>query len=82
VRYFGGRLEDVPDFVGLGVLTDGDATNSASEADYADFVLLDRRPQPDIVKAQVRAVGQFADAGAEETARPPPIREAGAEPGR
>lgn len=44
VRLFGGKLKDVPDFVGLGVLTDGDATNSVSEADYADFVLFETRP--------------------------------------
>ena len=63
VRYFGGKLEDVPDFVALGVLTDGDATNSRSEADYADFVLYDRRPEPDMVQAQVKALGQIPDAG-------------------
>ncbi|HET9156801.1 MAG TPA: DUF3047 domain-containing protein [Myxococcaceae bacterium] len=63
VRYFGGKLEDVPDFVALGVLTDGDATNSRSEADYADFVLYDRRPEPDMVQAQVKALGQIRDGG-------------------
>lgn|GEM_PF-377393 len=63
VRYFGGKLEDVPDFVALGVLTDGDATNSRSEADYADFVLFDRRPEPDILQAQIKALGQLGDAG-------------------
>lgn len=47
VRLFGGRLEDVPDLVGLAVLTDGDATHSVSEADYADFVLLDTRHADD-----------------------------------
>jgi Protein of unknown function (DUF3047) len=30
---------DVPDFVGLGVLTDGDQTQSESAADYAGFVI-------------------------------------------
>jgi hypothetical protein len=70
VRYFGGKLEDVPDFVALGVLTDGDATNSKSEADYADFVLLDRRPEPDLVQAQVKALGNIPDAGSAEV--PPP----------
>jgi hypothetical protein len=40
VRYFGGSLENVPDFRGLGILTDGDATKSRSEADYADFALV------------------------------------------
>jgi len=63
VRYFGGKLEDVPEFVALGVLTDGDATNSRSEADYAGFVLYDRRPEPDMVEAQVKALGQIPDAG-------------------
>jgi len=63
VRYFGGKLEDVPDFVALGVLTDGDATNSRSEADYASFVLFDHRPQPDVVDAQVRALRDLVDAG-------------------
>jgi len=49
--------------VALGVLTDGDATNSRSEADYADFVLFDRRPEPDILQAQIKALGQLGDAG-------------------
>lgn len=81
VRYFGGKLEDVPDFVALGVLTDGDATSSRSEADYADFILLDRWPQPDLVGAQVKALGQLGDAG---TVDPPPPsqREADAQPPR
>jgi Protein of unknown function (DUF3047) len=30
---------EVPDFVGIGIMTDGDQTKSASSADYADFVL-------------------------------------------
>jgi hypothetical protein len=51
------------------VLTDGDATNSRSEADYADFVLFDRRPEPDILHAQIKALGQLEDAG---VATPPP----------
>ncbi len=81
VRYYGGRLEDVPDMVGLAVLTDGDATKSPSEADYADFVLLDRRPPPDLVEAQTG--GRLVDAGTRETApRQGPPGEAGAEPGR
>lgn len=63
VRYFGGKLEDVPDFVALGVLTDGDATQSRSEADYADFVLFDRPPGPDLVQAQVKALESLSDAG-------------------
>jgi len=80
-RYFGGKLEDVPDFVALGVLTDGDATKSRSEADYADFVLYDRRPEPELIQAQVKALGKLADAG---TADPPPApsREADDEPAR
>ena len=44
VRYFGGKLVDVPDFIGLAVLTDGDATKSQVEADYADFALLGSPP--------------------------------------
>jgi Protein of unknown function (DUF3047) len=59
VRYFGGKLEDVPDFVALAVLSDGDATDSRSEGDYADFVLLDARPRTDLVQSP-RAT---ADAG-------------------
>jgi hypothetical protein len=30
---------DVPDFVGVGIMTDGDQTNSASAADYGTFVV-------------------------------------------
>ena len=30
---------EVPDFVGVGIMTDGDQTKSESSADYADFVL-------------------------------------------
>jgi hypothetical protein len=30
---------ELPDFAGMGILTDGDQTNSASAADYADFFL-------------------------------------------
>ena len=30
---------DVPDFVGIGLMSDGDQTNSVSAADYAGFVL-------------------------------------------
>jgi len=78
VRYFGGKLEDVPDFVALGVLTDGDATNSRSEADYADFVLFDRKPEADLVGAQIKALGQLEDAG---TPDPAPGR-SDAPPGR
>jgi hypothetical protein len=37
VKHFGGRLDEVPDFVGIGIMTDGDQTASKSEADYADF---------------------------------------------
>lgn len=37
VKHFGGSLEDVPDMVGIGILTDGDQTESSSEADYAEF---------------------------------------------
>jgi hypothetical protein len=31
---------DVPDFMGVGIMTDGDQTNTEIIADYADFVLL------------------------------------------
>jgi Protein of unknown function (DUF3047) len=44
VRYFGGKREDVPDFIGLAVLSDGDATKSLVEADYGDFALLAAPP--------------------------------------
>ncbi len=37
VRHFGGTLSEVPDLVGIGLMTDGDQTHSRSEADYADF---------------------------------------------
>jgi hypothetical protein len=33
----GDPTADVPDFMGVGLMTDGDQTNSASVADYADF---------------------------------------------
>ncbi len=39
VRHFGGKREDVPDLVGMGLLTDGDQTHSVSAADYSDFAL-------------------------------------------
>ena len=83
VRYFGGKLEDVPDFVALAVLSDGDATNSRSEADYADFALLDSRPEP-VVQAPAEVPRQSPDAGTAEiaapTAAPPaPVKEAEAE---
>jgi Protein of unknown function (DUF3047) len=39
VKHYGGKLEDVPDFVAVGVMTDGDNSQSPSEADYADFVV-------------------------------------------
>jgi hypothetical protein len=37
VKHFGGRLDEVPDFVGVGIMTDGDQTKSKAVADYADF---------------------------------------------
>jgi hypothetical protein len=37
VRHFGGTREDVPELVGIGLMTDGDQTNSPSEADYGGF---------------------------------------------
>jgi hypothetical protein len=39
VKAFGGKLEDVPDLVGIGVRTDGDQAVAPSEGDYADFTL-------------------------------------------
>jgi hypothetical protein len=39
VRRFGGTAKDVPDFVGIGIMTDGDNSQSPAEADYADFVV-------------------------------------------
>ena len=39
VKHYGGKLEGVPDFVAIGVMTDGDNSQSRSEADYADFVV-------------------------------------------
>jgi hypothetical protein len=39
-HFEGGRADaDVPPFVGVGLMSDGDATQSESAADYADFVL-------------------------------------------
>ncbi len=37
VRHFGGSEAEVPDLVGLGLMTDGDQTNSPSQTDYAGF---------------------------------------------
>lgn len=39
VKRFGGKPEDVPDFVAFAVMTDGDNSKTAAEADYADFVI-------------------------------------------
>ena len=40
-RHFadGDANADVPDLVGVGLLTDGDQSHSESAADYADFVV-------------------------------------------
>jgi hypothetical protein len=35
----GDQTADVPDFLGIGIMSDGDQTHSDSSADYADFVL-------------------------------------------
>ncbi|HEY3252699.1 MAG TPA: DUF3047 domain-containing protein [Polyangiaceae bacterium] len=35
----GDRTASVPDFLGVGIMSDGDQTHSDSSADYADFVL-------------------------------------------
>ena len=39
VKHYGGKLEDVPDFVAIGLMTDGDNSRSPAEADYADFLV-------------------------------------------
>ena len=39
VKHYGGKVQDVPDFVAIGVMTDGDNSQSPSAADYADFVV-------------------------------------------
>ncbi len=41
-RHFegGNMTADVPDFLGIGLMSDGDQTNSISSADYAGFALL------------------------------------------
>ncbi len=39
VKHYGGKPEEVPDFVAVGMLTDGDQSDSPAEADYADFTL-------------------------------------------
>jgi hypothetical protein len=39
VKHYGGKLQDVPDFVGLGLMTDGDNSQSPAEGDYADFTV-------------------------------------------
>jgi Protein of unknown function (DUF3047) len=39
VKHYGGKLQDVPDFVAIGVMTDGDNSQSPAAADYADFVV-------------------------------------------
>ena len=44
VKHFGGKREDVPDFVGIGLLTDGDQTKTSSAADYGDFSVAVRTP--------------------------------------
>jgi Protein of unknown function (DUF3047) len=38
-KHFDTKLEDVPDFVGIAVMTDGDQSNSGVESDYADFLV-------------------------------------------
>jgi hypothetical protein len=38
-KHYGGKLEDVPDFVAIGVMTDGDNSQSPAEGDYADIVV-------------------------------------------
>ena len=67
VRYFGGKLEDVPDFIGLAVLSDGDATKSRVEADYGEFMLLGSRPSREAHPAEASADPGMADAGVPAT---------------
>jgi hypothetical protein len=38
-KHFDVKPEDVPDFVAIGVMTDGDSSHSLAAADYADFVV-------------------------------------------
>lgn len=38
-KHYGVKLEDVPDLVAIGMLTDGDQSDSPAEADYADFLI-------------------------------------------
>jgi hypothetical protein len=38
-RRFGGTAKEAPDFVGIGIMTDGDNSQSPAEADYADFIV-------------------------------------------
>jgi hypothetical protein len=39
IKHFGVKPEDVPDFVGIAIMTDGDQSNSVVESDYADFTI-------------------------------------------
>jgi len=38
-KAFGVKLEDVPDLVGIGLMTDGDQSGSVVQSDYADFLV-------------------------------------------
>lgn len=38
-KAFGVKLEDVPDLVGIGLMTDGDQSSSMVQSDYADFLV-------------------------------------------
>jgi hypothetical protein len=38
-KHFDTKLEDVPDFVGIAVMTDGDQSDSVVESDYADILV-------------------------------------------
>jgi hypothetical protein len=38
-KHYGVKLEDVPDLVAIGMLTDGDQSDSPAEADYADVLI-------------------------------------------
>jgi Protein of unknown function (DUF3047) len=38
-KHFGVKPEDIPDFVGIAIMTDGDQSNSVVESDYTDFTI-------------------------------------------
>ncbi len=63
------------------MLSDGDATNSRSEADYAGFVFLDRLPKLDVTEASAQVLHQLtADAGTGGATQQPPAAAAAQSP--